>query len=117
MASATIGMAQRRGPLAGLSGSFATTAEGALATTTADPLRRANADAVVHLYDNVREISGTLDLPRKDVAVLGRCWADSPRYNDLARVWTVPLSASSFKNGFRCAKSAAPPNDSRVPAP
>ncbi|MFZ4575107.1 MAG: hypothetical protein ACOYN0_11960, partial [Phycisphaerales bacterium] len=61
-----------------------------------------------HLYDNVREISGTLDLPRKDVAVLGRCWADSPRYNDMARVWTVPLNASSFKNGFRCAKSAAP---------
>jgi serine/threonine protein kinase/formylglycine-generating enzyme required for sulfatase activity len=84
----------------------------------ADPLARVITPTVrvVHLYGNVREITGTLDLPRLGVAVLGRCWADAPRYNDLARVWTSPLGSSSYKNGFRCAKSAAalPPERSPV---
>lgn len=61
---------------------------------------------LMQIFGNVREMSGTLNLPRRDVAVLGRCWADGAAINDLSKVWSVPMDSYSQKHGFRCARSA-----------
>ncbi len=63
-----------------------------------------------HFYGNVREYTSSIDLDHRAGYIKGRCWADTINStHTLAGEWTHPIGTHSFKHGFRCAKSAAPP--------
>jgi len=64
---------------------------------------------LLHGFDNVRELTSSIVLSKRDVIIMGRGWADPPKYSTLGQASTSPIDAKSFENGFRCARSAAPP--------
>lgn len=72
---------------------------------------------LTHLFGPVRHITGSLDDQGDDAVLAGRAWSDPPTIMDLGTVLTFPRSGRNFGNGFRCAKSAAPPAPSQAPRP
>lgn len=64
---------------------------------------------VLHMFDGVRELTGTLDSQQFNHCVMGRSWADPPRRSSLGNARLGPVAKSSYFAGFRCARSARPP--------
>jgi serine/threonine protein kinase/formylglycine-generating enzyme required for sulfatase activity len=62
--------------------------------------------ALLHAFGNVRELTASIELPKRDVVIMGRGWSDSPAHTPLGYTRSYPMSAYSYMNGFRCARSA-----------
>jgi serine/threonine protein kinase/formylglycine-generating enzyme required for sulfatase activity len=69
------------------------------------------ASGLLQIFDNVHEITASVELETIDGLAMGRSWFDNPADSNLAQVWTFPLNQipSACMFGFRCAKSAVPP--------
>src|SRR5262249_5046046 len=76
-----------------------------------DPV--ASPNGIAHMYDNVSEITATVDVAKRDVIMLGRCYADPPGRPTLGQASSFPLAKVSLRHGFRCACSAARSTDTR----
>ena len=70
---------------------------------------------MLHAFDNVYELTETVEPVHRQAVIKGGAWVDSPRYTSLADAHTYPMTARSYKLGFRCAKSAS--GDPRLPPP
>lgn len=62
-----------------------------------------------NMYGPLREYTCSLGEGQRSVLIVGRAWSDSPSETDMTRIYSYPLDNFSFKHGFRCARSAAPP--------
>lgn len=63
----------------------------------------------LQIFGNVRELTGSILIDKRDVISAGRAWSDPVNSTTLGDVWMYPMEAISFKHGFRCAKSAQLP--------
>ncbi|MFW5654004.1 MAG: formylglycine-generating enzyme family protein, partial [Planctomycetota bacterium] len=64
-----------------------------------------DADGLLHLYSNVREKTGTVNLTRRSAIIAGRGWSDPVAQFSLESWGTGPFDFPEPRTGFRCAKS------------
>ncbi len=64
---------------------------------------------LLHAYGNVGEMTESFDIERHAPIDRGIDWTDDPDSHSLASHWSHALATSSYRRGFRCARSASLP--------
>jgi serine/threonine protein kinase/formylglycine-generating enzyme required for sulfatase activity len=68
-----------------------------------DPLSYGS--GLLHMYDDLWELTESIHADSRSVLARGRSWTDAPQFQSLGDFFFTPLDDFSFQSGFRCAVS------------